>query len=159
MAKRTRGQNTKSYLAIHDMERLGINPIEYLNEVFLESMKSYRETRKTPNKDDEKPEGMPGAQQYRESGVGYLSVAAKCASDLAKFKHPTLSAIAVKDMNANDGNDGTAMTTIEAVKILQADPFASEQIKQIDSKRVVEAMESTIDKPLLPKGKADLEGK
>lgn len=136
--RKSRAPQKRSYLAIHDMERLGINPIEYLHEVFQESLKAFKDGRGYSDKGD--------------AGAAYLGVAAKCASDLAKFKHPTLSAIALKDMSQSEEGDDKAITTIEAVRILQADPFASEQMKQIDTKRVIEAMESTIEKPTLPKG-------
>lgn len=139
--KSRRGKPNKISLnALTDLDRLGINPIEMLWECYQEAMKSYREGRGMSDKGD------PGSQ--------YLAVATKAATELAGYKHPKLSAIAVKDMTESDQRK--AITTAQAIAILKADPFATKEVQEIiETKSVVEAMESTIQKPLLPIGEAN----
>jgi len=120
--------------ALADMERLEINPIEMMLRVYNLSIDAYEKARGYSDKSD--------------AGTGYLSVAGQMASQLARFRHPTLSAIAVKDIGGGDG-DKPAMTTEEAMRIIQSDPFHP---KAIETPRVVEAMTSNIQKPVLPIG-------
>lgn len=128
--------NRNSLVAMADMERLGINPIEMLLECFQEAMKSYKAGRGVSEKGD------PGAQ--------YLAVATKAATELAQFKHPKLSAIAIKDLTENETK--TPLTTAEAIEVMKADPFAPKEIKNIPTDRIIDAMKSTIRNPLLPGG-------
>lgn len=103
------------------MERLGINPIEMLNEVYQEAMQSYKSGRGMSDKGD------PGA--------AYLAQALGAAKSLASFKHPTLSALAIKDMKELDEAAKTKpLTTREAIEIIKSDPFnPTSIIKHMDT--------------------------
>ena len=134
-----KGIPNKSSLTAHsDMDRLGINPIEMLLEVFKESMNAYRSGRGYGDKSD--------------AGPYYLSCAGKAASDLARFKHPTMSAIAVADLSKGEGS-GKIATAAEAMQAIINDPFAPKEIKEVNAEKVIEAMKSTIQAPELPIGK------
>lgn len=124
--------NKTSLLASYDMDRLGINPIEMLKKVFDEAMRSYEEGGKSP---DAKID--PSAQ--------YLSIARAAASDLASYKHPKLSAVAIKDLTS-DSDSAKPVTTQEAIAILKQDPFA------VKTEEVVKQMDSVIQTPVLPEG-------
>lgn len=90
-----------------------------------------------------------------DAGAAYLGVAVKAASDLAKFKHPTLSAVAVKDLDQGESRE--VLNTAEAVNVLKADPFAPKEIKEIPTERIVDALKSTINAPFLPEGNVSLD--
>ncbi len=126
--------NKNSLVARAEMDRLGINPIEMLKRVFDEAMKSYETGR--------------GMTEKGDSGVGYLATACAAAKELAGFKHPKLSAIAVKDVTSEESQARVSMTTQEALKVLQSDPI----LKQVTTGQVVEAMATPMDAPILPKG-------
>lgn len=129
--------NKNSLLAHSDMERLGANPIEMLVEVYKEAMQAYRSGR--------------GYGEKSDAGSQYLAVAGKAAIDLAKFKHPTLSAVAIKDMSEDSAK--APLSTREAIDVLKSDPFAPKEIKEIPTDRIVDAMKSQINTPFLPSGK------
>lgn len=131
--------NRATLLAHSDMERLGANPIEMLVEVYKEAMAAYKSGR--------------GYGEKSDAGSQYLAVAGKAAIDLAKFKHPTLSAIAVKDLTESTGKE--PLTTREAIDVIKADPFAPKEIKEIPTDRIVDAMKSNINSPFLPSGKGE----
>lgn len=126
----------KSILAHNDLERLGANPIEMLIEVYQEAMNAYKTAR--------------GYSEKGDAGAAYLGVAGKAAVDLAKFKHPTLSAVALKDMT--DQTDKKPLSTAQAIDIIKSDPFAPQDLKDIPTDRIVDAMKSTIKAPALPMG-------
>lgn len=132
-----RRKNRLNLLAHADLDRLGANPIEMLVEVYREAMTAYRAGR--------------GITEKGDNGAQFLAVAGKAAVDLAKFKHPTLSAIAVKDVSENN-SDKEPLTTREAIDVIKSDPFAPKEIKNIPTDRIVEAMNSSIQSPLLPTG-------
>lgn len=104
--------NKRSLLAIHEIERLGLKPIEMMAEVYKRSMAAYIECRGLTDKSD--------------AGASYLSVAGQMATKLASFQYPTLGAIAIQDMT--DKKDIKQMTTAEAVKIINGDPFLARQL-------------------------------
>lgn len=132
-----KGRPNRSTLMAHaDLERLGANPIEMLVDVYRESMAAYK--------------AMRGYSEKSDSGAAYLSVAGKAAVDLARFKHPTLSAIALKDMS--EGSSRAPLTTSQAIDIIKQDPFAPPEIKDIETDKIVDAMNSTINAPFLPTG-------
>lgn len=134
--------NKKSLLARADMDRLGINPIEYLNKVFVEAMQSYQEA-KNPKKNEEgkEPYVVIGA------GAGFLSIASQAASQLASYYYPKLSAIAIKDMTG-DGPEAQPLNTKEAIKVIESDPFR----QHVETKDVISQINSNIETPLLSKG-------
>ena len=135
--------NKLSMTALADLERLGLNPIEMMKQVFDEAMTAYKSGRGYSDKND--------------AGTGYLAVAAKMATDLAKFKHPTISGIAIADLRGQD-EAKEPMTTEQALKIIQSDPFAPESLKGLDTSRVVEMMTTSTLKDAalhLPKGKKE----
>lgn len=126
-------------MAQNDLERIGANPIEMLNEVYRLSIEAYKSGRGLTDKGD--------------SGASYLAVAGKAAVDMARFKHPTLQAVAIQDIT--DKQSGKVMTTTDAVNIMKADPFAPKDIKEIPTERIVEAIDSKIKEPFLPIGEAN----
>lgn len=128
--------NKLSMNAILDMDRLGINPIEALWECYQEAMKSYKSGR--------------GMSEKGDAGSAYLAVATKAATELANYKHPKLSAIAVKDMSENTGK--SPITPEQAIRALQNDPFAPKEIKEIKTEEIIKTMNSTIKTPSLPFG-------
>ena len=132
--------NKITLLAHADMERLGINPIEMLKEVYDLSIAAYKTGR--------------GYSDKYDAGTAYLSNAVNAAAQLAKYKHPTMSAIAIKDVSEGPGGK-TPMTTAEAVKILKSDPFAPAELKSIPDERIIDAMKSGIQAPMLPIGGKD----
>jgi len=131
--------NKLSMNAILDMDRLGINPIEALWECYQEAMKSYKSGR--------------GMSEKGDAGSAYLAVATKAATELANYKHPKLSAIAVKDMSESDQKK--ALTTEQAIAIIKSDPFATKEVQQIETRTIVEAMDSTLKNQKLPFGDAN----
>lgn len=137
MLERKKGRgNRLNILAHEDLKRLNANPIEMLVEVYRESMSAYK--------------SMRGYSEKSDAGAAYLSVAGKAAVDLAKFKHPTLSAVALKDVSQD--SDKTPLTTSQAIDIIKNDPFAPPEIKDIETDKIVDAMNSTINAPFLPTG-------
>jgi len=120
--------------AINDLERIGANPIEMMFAVYNRALDAYDKAR--------------GYSDKTDAGAAYLSVAGQMAANLAKYKHPTFTAIAIKDLDG--GNDSKRpITTEEAMKIIQGDPFAP---KAISNDQVLEAMKSGIKTPALPIG-------
>ena len=135
-----RRKNKLNILAHNDLDRLGANPIEMLVEVYREAMQAYKSGR--------------GITDKADNGAQFLAVAGKAAVDLAKFKHPTLSAIAVKDMTPeSEGKE--PLTTAQAIDVIKSDPFAPKEIKEIPTDRIVEAMNSPLNAPFLPMGKKE----
>lgn len=128
--------NKKTLLAIHDMDRLAINPIEMLKRVFDEALNAYLKER-----------GL--SKNGGDAGASYLAVAGKAASDLASYKHPKLTAISLQDLNTTNPTD--TLNTEQAIKVIQSDPFAP-AATPIESMRVVESIKSTIETPALPIG-------
>lgn len=135
-----RSFNKRTLLAHHDMERLSLNPIEMLKTIYDEALNAYRSGRGLSDKGD--------------AGAAYLSVAGKAASDLAGYKHPKLSAMAIADFT-EDSEKRRALTTEEAINIIKGDPFAPEGVRAIDTKRVLESLKSTIQIPSLPMGESN----
>lgn len=105
----------KTFMAIHKLEAKGIEPIDYLNEVYIESMAAYRAAR--------------GLSEKGDSGPGYLQAAFNAAKALASFKYPTLTAMAIKDMT-DDDKKTKPMSMAEAVEIIKNDPFCPPEIKK-----------------------------
>lgn len=118
-------------LAKADIERLGLNPIEMLAEVYRLAIEGYKAGRGMTDKVD--------------SGAAWLAVARQAANDLCSYKHPKLSAVAVKDIR-DPASERPPITTAEAVKILESDPF------KVSTADVVEQMKNTIHAPALPTG-------
>jgi hypothetical protein len=136
--KTKQGLPSRASLSAHlDMERIGINPIEALWEVFQASMGAYKSGR--------------GYGENSDAGPYYLSVAEKAATALAKFKHPTMAAIAIQDLNKADAPKGIT-TTQGAIEAIKQDPFAPKDVKEIDTDRVIKSMKSGINTPSLPEG-------
>ena len=144
----------KSKLAEYDLNRLGVNPIEEvikaareLDEIKALALKAYAEFRGVTENSD-------GGTQYMANAVRCVSEKAQIYLRLARFKHPELSAIAIKDMT--EGNESREpMTTRQALSILTQDPFSPQAIKEIDTEKVIEAMDSVIETPFLPSGEAN----
>lgn len=138
-------------MASYELDRLGINPIEELYRCMGE-LKALKEEAFSAYK------SMRGYGEKNDAGTQYLASAIKAVSDqaaiaktLAGFKHPTLSAVAVKDMTDNQANKAP-MTTAQAVETLKSDPFAPQRLKEIPTERIVEAMKTPLNAPFLPSG-------
>lgn len=121
----------QSLLAISELERLGISPIEMLKEVYDLAIKGYKDGR--------------GISDKADTGAGWLAVAQQAANNLASYKHPKLSAVAIKDVTDPAGAR-VPMTTAEAVKVLEGDPF------KVPTKDVIDQIKSNIQTPALPMG-------
>lgn len=141
-------------LASHEMERLGCNPIEKM----LDGVRELDDLIKL-NVDAFKQ--MRGYSDRQDQGSAYLANAIRATqekisvySTLAKFKHPTLSAVAVKDVTDNQANKAP-MTTAEAINTLKSDPFAPASLKEIPTERILDAMKTPLNAPFLPSGKSD----
>lgn len=103
----------RSFLAIHEMERLKIRPIEMILTVYTRALAAYDEARGLSDKSD--------------AGAAYLAVAGQMATKLAAFQYPSLSAMAVGEMS-KESKDVKPMTTAEAVRIINSDPFLKKQL-------------------------------
>lgn len=128
----------RSMLAVGDLDRLGCNPIERLIEIAEMNITAFK--------------SMRGYGEKGDAGPQYLANATRAYIELAKFKHPTLSAVAIKDIGA-DNAQRAPLTTAEAIDVLKADPFAPKSIKEIPTEQIMDAMNSQINTPSLPFGK------
>ena len=144
-----------SMLAHKDMERLGLNPIEELKrcmdelkELKEEALAAYKTMRGYGS------DGRDSGTQYLASAIKAVSDQAVIANNLAKYKHPTLSAVAVKDLTESNSNK-EPMTTAQAIETLKADPFSPLSLKEIPTERILDAMTTTLNAPFLPSGNTD----
>ncbi len=126
--------------AMSDLRRLNINPIDEIWEALQFN----------------KQKTLSGGN-YDDNGKTDQSVFAglwlKAAVDLAKFKHPVLAAIAVKDMKENEQSEALPMTSLQALEVLRRDPFLPKDA--IPTEDVIDAMKSNIKAPSLPIGNKD----
>ena len=125
-------------LAITTLERLGCEPMAEIVEALYYAK---NKTLAGGNVDD----------NGRSDQAQFLALWIKSAETLAKFKYPTLSAIAVKDLQGG-GNDQKVITTEQAINVIKADPFAPQSVKEISTERVIEALENSNITPKLPEG-------
>lgn len=150
MAKRKSFQkNFKSYLGIHELKRLGINPIE-------EALKCVAELDGVIKKSLDAYDNMRGYGEKNDAGTSYISTARTAIKDkadiymgLSKFIYPTLAAVAVQDLTEDTG-EHEQISTSEAIKIINSDPF-----RRGTDEKVVEAMNRVESMQLLPIGKKD----
>lgn len=150
MAKRKSYQkNFKSYLGIHELKRLGINPIE-------EALKCVAELDNVIKKSLDAYDSMRGYGEKNDSGTSYISTARTAIKDkadiymgLSRFVYPTLAAVAIQDMSEDEG-EREQISTSDAIKIINSDPF-----KRGTDEKVVEAMTRVESMQLLPVGKKD----
>lgn len=136
MAKTPGAIGKRSLLAIDELNRLGASPLEEIYEA-LQFAKD--KTKKGGNFD---ADGKSDQSQWAALWL-------KAASELAVYKHPKLSAIAIKDMAMDAEKEAKPVTTLEAIKIIDNDPFNP---KNITSEQVLDAMKSQHKAPLLPSG-------
>lgn len=126
------------------MDQKGINPIDMLFGIYKRAIDKYdllqTDQPEEESKDKRKPFGP-----VIDNGHNYLAQALGAAQRLASYRYPTLSAVAIEDLN-KESIDSKPMTTREALKIMQADPFAPPEIKALDISKLPE-----ID-PILPAG-------
>lgn len=155
MAGRPLGRkNIRSYMAAEEMERLRLNPIEG-------ALKAIEELDELIKMNVDAFKQMRGYSDRQDQGSAYLANAVRAVATkkdtyltLAKFKYPTLTAVGIKDLN--EGNtDKAPISTHQAIDIIKADFFAPEEVKSIDTKKVIEAMETHRDRPFLPSGEAN----
>ncbi|MCM2353719.1 MAG: hypothetical protein NDI63_08895 [Pseudobdellovibrio sp.] len=119
-------KNLRSYLAADELERLKINPIEEavrcmeeLKNIAAVNIKAFEDSRDLKRRSDPGPAYLANAiRAYSEQ----LAVLMK----LAEFMYPKLSAVAIKDVRAEE--QSVTEKAISAIEIRQAilnDPFAS----------------------------------
>jgi hypothetical protein len=138
MAKPLGALNKRTMLAVEDLNRIGINPIEEIAEAMQFAKKM---ALKGGNFDSD------GKTDQAQWGALWL----RGATELAAFKHPKLSALAIKDLRDDAEANAKPLTTAEAVKIIESDPFK----KPTTSSQVLDAMQSKIQAPFLPSGGKD----
>lgn len=141
-------------MASYELDRLGINPIEELyrcinelKDLKEEALRAYKSMRGFSEKSD-------AGTQYLASAVRAVADQAAIATTLAKFKHPTLSAVAMKDMTDMESSKAP-MTTAEAINTLKSDPFAPAGLKEIPTERILDAMKTPLNAPFLPSGNSN----
>lgn len=128
-------------LAIDQLERMGLEPIAEI----VEALNFAKAKAQAGGNVDEN--GKSDQSQF-------VALWLKSAETLAKFKYPTLSAIAVEALN--DPENKKTLTTREAIEVIKGDPFAPKEIKEIPTDKIIDAMaESGKLLPALPKGKND----
>lgn len=140
MAKTRGAVHKRSLLAHDDLERLGINALENLLETRQMALDAFRSLR--------------GYNEKNDSGVGYLGLVMRADLEILALKYAKMSAIAFKDVT-DRSEDKKPMTTADAIKTIQADPFAPKEIKELPTEKIIDAMESTIKTPFLPSGNSD----
>lgn len=135
-------------MGIHELKRLGINPIE-------EALKCVKELDEVLKKSMDAFDNMRGYGE-KDAGTAYLSNARSAIKDkaeiymgLSKFIYPTLSAVAIQELES-DEKDVEPISTSEAIKIINSDPF-----KRGTSEKVVEAMNRVESIQVLPIGQKD----
>jgi len=126
-----------SLAAIAEIDRLGVNPLEMLIEVYRLSIEAYKRERGLSDKGD--------------AGPAFLSTAQAAANNLASYRYPKLSAIGVKDLSEGE-SDRPPMTTREAMKIIASDPFA---LNPGSTEEVIDQMASGTQTPHLVKGESN----
>ena len=155
MAGRPLGRkNIRSYMASDEMDRLKINPIEgamkaieELDELISLNIQAYKSMRGSSEKSDE-------GSAYLANAIRGVTAKKDTYLALAKFRYPTLTAVGIKDLS--EGNtDKAPISTHQAIDIIKSDFFAPEEVKSIDTKKVIEAMETHRDRPFLPSGEAN----
>lgn len=119
MVKKQRGPDTFTILARKELIQKGLNPIDMMYEVFQEAMATYREG---------------PTIEHSEKGVSIndpraacLGVAGRMASEMMKYYSPSLSAIKIE--TSDPENQKQERTIVDAVKIIQSDPFAQHAMK------------------------------
>lgn len=118
-----------------------------LKELKEEALKAYTSMRGYSSERDVGP-------QYLANAIKAVTDQATIANNLAKYKHPTLSAIAVKDLGSENA-DRQPLNTAQAIEVLKRDPFSPKELKEMPTERIIDAMKSTISAPALPIGKSD----
>lgn len=153
MAGRPLGRkNIRSYMAAEDLDRLGINPIEEaikaakeLEEMKIKALEAFDKHR------GNNPEGGDAGTQYLASAIKCITEKAAIFVTMAKFKHPTLSAVAVRDVtDINESKE--PMTTAQAIDIIKSDFFSPDYVKSISTEQVIEAINTNNDNMELPIG-------
>lgn len=138
---RTKGAKARrTLLAYDDLDRLGVNPLEQLMQTRRLALEAFT--------------SMRGYSDKGDAGVGYLGLVMRADIEMLSLKYAKLSAIAIKDITSNEKSGEKQITTEEAIKIIQSDPFSPPEIKNIDTAKVIEVMNTTIDAPFLPSGRS-----
>ena len=131
------GARRLSASAITTLERLGCEPMAEIVEALYEAKASYKR-------------GGNVDENGRSDQAQFLALWIKSAETLAKFKYPTLSAMAIKDLQSQS-SEQKVITTEQAINVIKADPFAPQSVKEIDTARVIEASKTNYDVKL-PEG-------
>lgn len=137
MARKHNSVNKRSLLALKDLERLGIEPLEMLLETRRTALEAFK--------------SMRGFSDKSDAGVGYLGLVMRADIELLGLKYAKMSAIAIKDMT--EKSDKAPLNTAQAIDIIKNDPFAPEEIKEVPNEQIIEAMSKNFDSLALPKGK------
>ncbi len=129
---RTGRKNLRSYLALDVLEKLGIEPLKELTKRIdeLEGIKKMALEAYTKQR---------GYGEKNDAGPAYLSNAVTCVREqisiyttLSKFVHPTLSAIAVKDMRQEE--EKLTERVVSAAQVRETilnDPFAMTEVPKL----------------------------
>jgi len=138
MSRTAKGTLRKDALANIRLDQLGLDPLEEV----VQALRFNKEmTLKGGNFDN----------QGKTDQAQFAALWLKAALDLARFKYPVLSAVAVKDL-AGTEQSKEPLTTSQAIDVIKSDPFAPKEIKEIPTDRIVEAMNSQLNAPFLPSG-------
>ncbi len=142
MAGRPLGRkNIRSYLASTDMEKLNINPIEKaanciqeLDDLIAMNITAFKSGRGLLEKSD-------AGSQYLSNAIRGVTEKAAIYMTMARFKYPTLSAVAVKDFSEKSNNT-LPMNTTQAIDVISNDPFFK---NSVDTKDIIAAMNRNED--------------
>lgn len=152
--RQKRGVDVRSMMASYELDRLGVNPIEKLTQCVAEidelikmNVDSFKAMRGYGEKND-------AGTQYLSNAIRGVQEKASIYTTLAKFKHPTLSAVAMKDYT-DPGKSSEPMSTAQAISVLKNDPFSPPELKAIPTERILDAMSTPLDAPFLPSGKKE----
>lgn len=139
----------RSFLAIYELDRLGIEPIQMLFECYNEAMKKYKALQIDGDDQESDHEYSKNSRKAPmiDTGHNYLNAAIAAASKLASYKYPTLSALAIKDMaDLEKAKDAKPLTTADAIRIIKSDPFMAKEMS-IEPKETPNELPMGLNKP------------
>lgn len=118
-------KNLRSYLAADEFERLHINPIEEavscmkeLEKLAAMNIKAFEDSRALSCKSDPGP-------AYLANAIRAYSEKLATLMKLAEFQYPKLSAVAIKDVRAEEQSfTDKAISAMEIRQTILSDPFA-----------------------------------
>lgn len=136
MSHKKKSVHLKTLTAVKALERLGLDPIAEIYEAMCFA------------KEMAKAGGNINSENGTTDQSTFVNAWLKGAVDLARFRYPMISAIAIQDLTER-GDSAKPMTSIEALEIIKKDPFL------LENKDVVDAMKTSNSFTILPKGNKD----